>query len=231
MITKACVFLLLSFSFLRILPAQINPDLLGSWYMYFWSANLPSSQWGFQGDMQYRNWAMKGDLEQLLLRGGITYQPKEANVKFTGGYAHIQSGMMGQSRVLKQEHRLYQEALIPQKVGNRYYLRHRFRYEQRWLEDQDRRTRFRYAVLLNIPLNSTEIEASTMYLALSNETFLNGERTTGTGKNVEIFDRNRAYVALGYAFNQQMMAQVGFMEQTTDALSKGQVQVSFHHTW
>ena len=53
--------------------------------MYFFSADLGDKGFGVQGDIQYRNWNFGGDLEQLLLRGGLTYKPKNANVKFTLG--------------------------------------------------------------------------------------------------------------------------------------------------
>ena len=56
--------------------------VLGSWYMYFYNAKFGESPWGIQGDVQYRNWNVIGDLEQLLLRSGVTYQPNEADIKF-----------------------------------------------------------------------------------------------------------------------------------------------------
>ena len=112
--------------------AQIDESETGAWYMYFWSAKVKEGPWGFQGDLQYRNWNLMGDLEQLLLRGGLTYSPKNASVLLTLGYANITTGAYGSSddRTVS-ENRIYQEALIPQKIGSIIYLRHRFRYEQR----------------------------------------------------------------------------------------------------
>ena len=65
---------------------EIDEDQLGAWYMYFWSTQLKESRFGFQGDFQFRNWDLLGDLEQLLLRGGLTYAHKTIDVKFTLGY-------------------------------------------------------------------------------------------------------------------------------------------------
>ena len=45
---------------------------MGAWYMYFFNTTINESLWGIQGDIQFRNWDMGGDLEQLLLRGGLT---------------------------------------------------------------------------------------------------------------------------------------------------------------
>ena len=68
---------------------QINEDEIGAWYMYFFNTTFKESAWGVQGDIQCRNWNIAGDLEQLLLRGGITYKPKKANIKLTLGYGNV----------------------------------------------------------------------------------------------------------------------------------------------
>ena len=56
-----------------VAAAQVDEDQLGAWYMYFWGTRFNDSQWGLQGDVQYRNWDLGGDLEQLLIRGGLPY--------------------------------------------------------------------------------------------------------------------------------------------------------------
>lgn len=208
-----------------------DEDQLGAWYMYFFQAKLGKSQFGIQGDYQFRYWNAGTDLEQILLRTGVTYRPKNANILFTLGYGNITSGTPGESRENSMEHRIYQEALIPHKVGRRFLLTHRFRYEQRWVADQDFRTRYRYNLFLNVPLNSTELKAKTLYLALYNELFMNGQRAIGDGREVELFDRNRTYLGLGYNVLDNMRVQGGWMLQTTDNWSKGQAQVSLHHNF
>ena len=139
-----------------------DEDQLGAWYMYFWSLKIKESGFGFQGDIQFRNWDLGGDLEQLLLRGGLTYTPENANIKFTLGYAYILSGEFGESTETSGESRIYQEALLPQKVGGRAYLTHRLRYEQRWVEGQDFRTRFRYALFINAAQNWLGYDTQTL---------------------------------------------------------------------
>jgi hypothetical protein len=221
-----CLFL-----FVESSRAQIDESETGAWYMYFWSAQVKEGPWGFQGDLQYRNWNLMGDLEQLLLRGGLTYKPKNASILFTLGYAHITTGEYDSSDIVNTESRVYQEALIPHKVGSIIYLRHRFRYEQRWVENQDFRTRFRYNLFLDIPLNSKVIDKKTLYLAFYNELFINGQRDIGNGRSVELFDRNRTYGALGYAFRKNLKVQFGLMRQITDNWAKTQIQLSLHHNW
>lgn len=210
--------------------AQIDEDQMGAWYMYFFSTTFQDGPWGAQGDIQYRNWNLAGDLEQLLLRGGITYKPRDANIKFTLGYGNVTTGSFGSATSTTAESRIYQEALFPVKFGNRFYTNHRFRYEQRFVENQDLRTRYRYNLFLSVALNKAAMEENTLYLALYDELFINGQRSIGDNRNVEIFDRNRFYTAIGYILNKGMKVQLGIMTQTTDSWKKRQLQLSLHHS-
>ena len=213
------------------LNAQIQEDQTGGWYMYFFNTTLNDSPWGIQGDLQHRNWNIAGDLEQLMLRGGLTYSPQNANIKFTLGYGNITTGAFGSDNTTTAESRFYQEALFPVKFGNRFYTNHRFRYEQRFVENQDFRTRYRYNLFLNIALNKVNMERNTIYLALYNELFMNGQRTIGNGNTVEFFDRNRLYGAVGYVIQDGVKVQLGVMNQTTDSWGKNQIQLSLHHSF
>lgn len=229
---KTIIFILLLVTcFSQKLKAQeVANDQWGNWYMYFWDTNFKESQFGLQGDIQYRNWNLIGDLEQLLLRAGVTYKPKNANIKFTLGYGHITSGEFGDGNDTSTESRIYQEALIPHKIGNRFYAKHRFRYEQRFVEDQDFRTRYRYNLFVNVPLNKKELSDKAIYLALYNELFINGQRDIGDNRSVEIFDRNRFYSGFGYVISPKLKVQLGHMIQSTNSLDKSQWQISLHHS-
>ncbi|MEY8849152.1 DUF2490 domain-containing protein [Psychroserpens sp. XS_ASV72] len=209
--------------------SQVESGQTGAWYMYFFSHQFKESQFGIQGDIQYRNWNLGGDLEQLLLRAGATYSPKSANLILTLGYANITTGEFGDGNDTTTESRIYQEALIPQKVGNRIYLTHRFRYEQRFVEDQDFRTRYRYNLFFNLPFNKQNMDEGAIYLALYNELFVNGQKDIGKGRTVAFFDRNRTYLGLGYTLKAGQRIQLGWMNQKSDALGKAQLQLSFHH--
>lgn len=211
--------------------AQFDEDQLGAWYMYFFSGKMGEGPWGVQGDAQFRNWDLGGDLEQLLLRGGLTYTPENTNIKFTFGYGNITTGAFGDDNSTVSESRIYQEALFPTIFADRFFLTHRFRYEQRWVEGQDLRTRYRYNLFMNIPLNQPNLNQGAIYLALYNELFINGERSIGSGNTVEIFDRNRFYTAIGYSIKDNLRTQLGIMKQTTNNWSKNQLQWSLHHSF
>ena len=211
--------------------SQIDDDKMGAWYMYFFNTTFNDGPWGVQGDVQYRNWNLGGDLEQLLLRGGLTYQGKDSNIKFTLGYGNITTGVYGDSSDTSSESRIYQEALYPVKFGKRFYTNHRFRYEQRFVEGQDFRTRYRYNLFLNIPLNNDAITPKTYYIALYNELFVNGQRDIGDNRSVAFFDRNRFYSGIGYVIKPGYKVQLGVMKQTTNTWAKRQLQFSFHHSF
>lgn len=227
---KIRTFLLVSFVSMHIFSAKsqvIDESQMGAWYMYFFNTSHEKSKIGFQGDVQYRNWNIAGDLEQLLLRGGVTFKPEKANIKFTLGYGNITTGAFGEDNSTINESRIYQEALFPTKIGERFYLNHRLRYEQRFVEEQSLRTRYRYNLFVNVALNQKEMKEKTIYLALYDEIFING--TGMPGQN--IFDRNRAYIALGYVLKKGMKFQLGIMNQTTNTVNKNQLQLSFHHAF
>ena len=227
---KIRTFLLVSFVSMNIFSAKsqvIDESKMGAWYMYFFNTSHEKSKIGFQGDVQYRNWNIAGDLEQLLLRGGVTFKPEKANIKFTLGYGNITTGAFGEDNSTINESRIYQEALFPTKIGERFYLNHRLRYEQRFIEEQSLRTRYRYNLFVNVALNQKEMKEKTIYLALYDEIFINGTGMPGQS----IFDRNRAYIALGYVLKKGMKFQLGIMNQTTNTVNKNQLQLSFHHAF
>jgi len=222
--------LLVSIFYTSTSKAQgIDEDQLGAWYMYFFNKSFGDSRFGLQGDYQFRFWNAGSDLEQMLLRTGVTYRPEQANILFTLGYAYILTGQFGESDNTISENRMYQEALLPQKVGNRFHLTHRFRFEQRWVHNQDFRTRYRYNLFINVPFNDTELKKGVVYLALYNEIFINGQRDIGNEQTVEFFDRNRTYVGLGFGLTDNLRVQAAWMKQTTVNWSKDQAQLSLHH--
>ena len=211
--------------------AQEDQDKLGSWYMYVFNTGFNDSKWGFQGDIQHRNFNILGDLQQIMLRGGINYKPKNTPLKLVLGYANITTGTQGSSDETFAENRLYQETSFAVKLGKKIYSNHRFRYELRFVDDHNTRTRYRYNLFINIPLKGETIVAKTPYIAFYNELFINGQRNIGMGRTVEFLDRNRLYSAFGYMIRQGLKVQFGLMRQTTNLSGKNQLQFSIHHSF
>ena len=194
----------------------------GVWYMLFYNQQFSDSQFGLQGDFQERHWDLNGDLEQRLIRNGLTFKPKESKLLLTLGYGNIQSGVFGLDSTRTEEHRIYQEALIPLKVSNRISTIHRYRFEQRWIEENQMKTRHRYNLFLNIALNQDSFDKGTIYLALYGELFL-------YSWDIEV-DRLRLYTAIGYEYTQGTKIQAGVMRQYVSSIPKNQLQLSLHRS-
>ena len=193
--------------------------------MYFGNLRFKESPWAIHGEAQHRNFNILGDLDQLLLRTGLQYNSKSGQSSFLADYASINNGKEGDSKATFHENRLYQEVILRQKTG-KLGLMHRYRFEQRWIENQDFRTRFRYAFFVNVPLSTKELaEKGAVYLQIYDEIFVNGEKLKG---KVQLFDRNRLYLGLGYRLQKGLALQLGFMEQTTNMVSRGQFQFGVH---
>jgi hypothetical protein len=192
---------------------------LGAWYMYFGN-NKISKKLNWHNEIQYRNFDAVGDLEQLLIRTGIGYDLTENNNNVLLGYGFIlsQPYVNGEKKE-NIEHRIFQQYITKQKFG-RFYLQHRYRLEERFLED-DFRMRFRYMLGVNIPITQKELLPKTLYASVYNEIFLHF--------NSPVFDRNRVYGALGYVINKNMRIEAGYMNQIQENRNRGQIQIGFYN--
>lgn len=122
------------------------------------------------------------------------------------GYGFIRSENYPEEnpdKLVVNEHRIYQQFITKHKAGI-VSFQHRYRFEQRFVED-DFRLRFRYFLSLNLPLNNKEVTDKTFYLSAYNEIFLNMENT--------VFDRNRLYGGLGYKLSKLAKFELGYMNQ------------------
>ncbi|GHD36131.1 DUF2490 domain-containing protein [Halioglobus pacificus] len=91
------------------------------------------------------------------------------------------------------------------------------------------RSKVRSALFMDIPINNTVIKRGTWYAAAYNEVFLNLEQDIRDGREVETFDRNRLYGAIGYAVRYDLKVQADYMYQSSDTVDKEQLQFSLHH--
>lgn len=192
---------------------------LGAWYMYFGN-NKISKKLNWHNEIQYRNFDAVGDLEQLLIRTGIGYDLTENNNNVLLGYGFIlsQPYVNGEKKE-NIEHRIFQQFITKQKFG-RFNLQHRYRLEERFLQD-DFRMRFRYMLGLNIPITNKEMLPKSLYASVYNEIFLHFDSP--------VFDRNRVYGALGYVINKNMRIEAGYMNQIQENRNRGQIQIGFYN--
>ena len=213
---KRVIFIVL-ISLLAIKGFSQSSDL-GNWLIYFGNKKI-NKNWNWHHEVQYRNYNAIGDLEQLLLRTGIGYNLTEDNNNILLGYGFINSQNYLPSTDEKQginEHRIYQQFITRQNIG-RVNVQHRYRFEQRCIESQDFRMRFRYFLAFSIPLNNKEMINKTFYLSSYNEIFLN--------HNDNVFDRNRLYGGIGFKLNKQARVEIGYMNQFLNNGNRDQINL------
>ena len=190
----------------------------GNWIIYFGNKQI-NEKWNWHHEVQYRNYDAIGDLEQLLLRTGIGYNLSENNNNILLGYGFIASeNYIGDTdeKVNVNEHRIYQQFITKQSLGA-VNLSHRYRFEQRFVED-DFRMRFRYFLSINVPISKkVDDKPNKWYLSAYNEIFLNTESS--------IFDRNRLYGGLGYRLNSNIRFELGYMNQFFETSSRDQLNI------
>ncbi|MFZ6051183.1 DUF2490 domain-containing protein [Halocola ammonii] len=210
------LFMLLIFAVCSLSSlAQQPPSEIGNWLMYF-GQNRISEKLSVHTEFQYRNHtALPVNVEQLMIRTGLNYHLNE-NAFVTAGYAYIPSYVYDseQSAPEQEEHRIWQQLIMNNYLG-RVKFEHRYRVEQRWVDD-DYRNRFRYRLMAFIPLNKKQMGPKAIFIGLYDEIFVNGEQV--------FFDRNRAYAALGYQINAATQVQAGLLHQQQSNFGKRYLQ-------
>ena len=207
-------------SFCTVTAIQAQDTDSGAWYMYFGNNKIGNNLY-WHNEIQYRNHNWGGDLEQLLLRTGLGMNLSENNNTLLLGYGYIVSQPYHQnekSEIL--EHRIFQQFINKDNLG-RVAIQNRYRLEERFVAD-DYKMRFRYFMGFNIPVSQKRMGPQTLYLSLYNEIFLN--------LNTPVFDRNRAYGALGYTINNHLKVEAGYMLQLYDNNHRGQFQLALFNS-
>jgi len=179
-------------------------DKTGNWIMYFGS-NRVGEDFSIHSEIQYRNHTLNpNNIEQLLLRIGLNYHFSE-KVFVTAGYAYVPSYDFESEQTVPEskEHRIWQQFVLNNRLG-RVKFEHRYRAEQRWI-NYDYKNRFRYRLMLFIPLNRPVIEKGTLFIGVYDEIFLNIQNI--------FFDRNRLYGGIGYQINKNINVQTGMLHQ------------------
>ena len=198
---------------------------LGGWMMYYGNLSLNQSDFKLHYEYQHRNHELLSDLNQALFRTALQYNLKN-QLQFSAGYGFIQTEKMDVPDMPFREHRLYQEASTQQNILSAV-LKHRFRYEQRFMEHQDMKTRFRYSVGTDIPILKKGEVGTQLYATFYNEIFINGGNYS-LHKN-GLFDRNRLYFAAGFKPAKNVAIQAGWMNQMLEKVSHQQLMISIHH--
>lgn len=213
-------YLILISSFFPLFCSAQDSDL-GNWILLFGNKQI-NQKLNWHHEVQYRNYDAIGDLEQLLLRTGIGVNVTDnANALLGYGFIRSENYTSLDEKVIVNEHRIFQQLISKQKIG-KLGLQHRYRFEQRFVEDIFK-LRFRYFLGLAYPLWKDLNSPKEVYLSSYNEIFLN------TRQNV--FDRNRLYGGLGYRLSKLIRVELGYMNQFLNSGNRDQVNMVLFVNW
>ncbi len=192
---------------------QIRPDPYGQWLMYF-GDNKINNRIGIHSELQLRNYALRETVEQTLFRVGLNWYI-DPLVMISGGYGFIytEPSRSNVEGFTTREHRIWEQLILRHRT-RAVFMEHRYRIEQRFLENLntgnsvfDNRVRYRFQVIL--PLYSISPSLRHFFLAGYNELFMNlGREFSG-----QLFDRNRLYGAVGYQVSPKLNFQLGYLNQ------------------
>jgi hypothetical protein len=192
-----------------------------AWLVYIGNHRV-TDQVGFHTEYQFRRAEIFQDWQQSLLRLGIDYYTKTGE-QVTAGYAWIKSFPYGEQPIAhaNNEHRIWQQIITKSKFS-RIELQHRYRLEQRFIENWKKsiegeyemmghvyRQRVRYRCQIMFPISRSEMSDNTLFFVANDEVFLGFGK--GIGKNV--LDQNRVFTALGWRFNSACNIQLGYLNQ------------------
>lgn len=211
--------LLLVFALVSVSKAQTVHQNTG--WLFLMNSTKFNTKWGAHFDLQLRSSDEFSNVRNLLIRPGLTYFFNSTN-NLTLGYLFTQIYTPGAESLT--ENRSWEQFIHTQKIQN-VSVSHRFRLEQRFIEkiseDDVFSQRLRYFVRLVIPLkkNATVFEKG-FFAGVQNEIFLNVQNKGVVNNNV--FDQNRAYLALGYRIQKKIDIEAGYMNQAVKSL-KGHI--------
>jgi hypothetical protein len=192
-----------------------------AWISYLGNHKI-TNKWSIHTEYQWRREDGFKNWQQTLLRLGFDYYVNPT-LSVTSGYGWIVTFPYGEQPIDHdfQEHRIWEQVNLKSKFG-RFEVQHRYRLEQRFLEnwikgaegiytksDNLFRQRIRYRFMIQVPLTKKELTDNTLFLNVNNEPFIGFGK--GIGKN--ILDQNRFNASLGWRFSKDFNIQLGYLNQ------------------
>jgi Protein of unknown function (DUF2490) len=220
---KHLFFILLGFCLMSSHLSYAQKSHTGTWISYFGNNGF-AKHYNVWNEIQYRNYNVAGDLQQFIVRTGLGYNITEGNNNVLIGYAHVRSEKhvgLDDNKVATNENRVFQQFITKTQVG-RVFIQHRYRVEERFIEQLKMQLRFRYFLGLSVPLNKKKLSKGAIYLSVFDEIFLNSKSSH--------FDRNRLSCTVGYVIRPYLRAEFGFMAQGIENDQRGQWQLVFFNT-
>lgn len=233
------ILLLLSFAAtVHIAHAQVtrqHTNNFNTWLVYNGDHKF-TTKWGVHIEAQFRRNDFVENPQQLLLRTGINYHISN-QLFVTAGYCFVETSPYGSFAVKTSypEHRLWEQLQLKEQVG-KTELVSRLRLEQRWMDlpvlkegkympgEAVYQNRVRLFNRLSVPFKGKTIIDKSFYATAYDEAMLNFGKKVG----YNVFDQNRACVALGYKIPKAGRLEIGYLNQTI--MKPDGVRIERNHT-
>ncbi len=198
-------------------PTSVRDSVsqFNSWYTIQGNTKI-AKDYSLFHDIQIRRNGFLEDEQQNVFRFGLQRTlSKKHSIMI--GYAYVDTAQYGKQPVVHafNEHRSFLQFLTKQKLGNSQVLFHRYRLEQRSLQDQkdlngDRiyQNRIRYMLRFNVPLISSG--PLPISLNLYDEVFIN----FGEAVKFNLLDQNRLGFNFNFKVSKNFSLEFGYMLQT-----------------
>lgn len=190
-----------------------------AWFMYFGTHKF-AKKWSLHVEAQVRRADFVNGWQQLLLRSGLNYHFND-NAFASAGYCFVETWPYGELPVQAQfpENRYWQQLQLRTQTGKAEWV-NRLRLEQRFVKspvlqpddtyqpgDAVYSNRMRWLNRVSIPFKGQKIGPNSLYITAYEEILVS------FGKNVKfnVFDQNRAYIALGYNIPKLGRLEAGYL--------------------
>lgn len=215
--------ILILISFLALQQSVFAQSSLGTWNIFNVRYNQ-NDKWSIWTEEQTRSWKVFNTFFYHEVKGGFEYNMNKS-FSILGGigrYAtYSYSNWVNFDKLTQSEFRIY-EQLNMKTSFKRFKFEHRYRAEQRWLMNGGYRNRFRYRLMMAVPLNHKEMGPKTLFAVAFDELFFTNR--------TPYFERNRVYVGFGYEASKLLVFQIGIIRQfdfkPTSEFGKNYLQLS-----
>ena len=186
--------------------ANAQSTNMGTWNIadLFYKVNNHIKIWT---EVQTRSQNLYDDFYYHEMKAGVFYSPANTHSSvFVGGGRYTTYNFAGnfKSPVATEEFRMW-EQLILNNVYNHFNVEHRYRIEQRWVNNVFK-PRIRYRFNTTYAFNHASVVPKTLFISAFDEIFM--------GNNNPHLERNRYYIGMGYQFSHSFSLQLGYINQT-----------------
>ncbi len=187
------------------IAACAQNNVFGGWYLVNLNYHI-TKKFTLYTEVQTRSQHVFDDFYYRELKGGVNYKLTD-DMNVFAGYGNYKTYTYPgnyEKPVQTNENRLWEQFVYTTNL-NRINIENRVRFEQRWLNGVYH-NRFRYRLLLSVPVNHPKIEDKTFFPIVFDEVFF-------TDKD-PYFLRNRIFGGAGYRFSKVFTVQMGLIRQS-----------------